>query len=52
VRLCAFLDKPSRRQVGLALDFIGFTIPDVFVASYGADHAEKYRSLPDIVAVE
>ena len=27
-------------------------IPDVFVVGYGTDHAEKYRHLPYIAAVE
>ena len=43
---CALLDKPSRRKVEGALDFIGFEIPDVFVVGYGIDYAERYRELP------
>jgi hypoxanthine phosphoribosyltransferase len=45
---CALLDKPSRRKVGIALDFIGFEIEDVFVVGYGIDYAEQYRHLPYI----
>src|SRR5271170_2208971 len=45
---CALLDKPQRREIEVALDFVGFTIPDVFVVGYGTDHAEKYRHLPYI----
>ncbi len=52
LRLCALLDKPARRQVPVALDFVGFTIPDLFVAGYGTDHAEKFRHLPYIGVVE
>ena len=52
VYTCALLDKPSRRKVETALDFVGFTIPDVFVAGYGIDYAERYRDLPCIIAVE
>jgi hypoxanthine phosphoribosyltransferase len=48
VRTCALLDKPSRRQVEVAIDFIGFEIPDVFVVGYGIDYAEQYRCLPYI----
>jgi hypoxanthine phosphoribosyltransferase len=48
---CALLDKPSRRKVDVASDFVGFTIADVFVAGYGIDYAERYRELPVIVAV-
>jgi hypoxanthine phosphoribosyltransferase len=43
---CALLDKPQRREVEVALDFVGFTIDDVFVVGYGTDYAEKYRHLP------
>jgi hypoxanthine phosphoribosyltransferase len=44
--VCALLDKPERREVDVSIDFVGFRIGDVFVASYGIDHAEKYRHLP------
>jgi hypoxanthine phosphoribosyltransferase len=45
VLTCALLDKPARRQVDLVCDFLGFTVPDVFVVGYGIDYAEKYRHL-------
>lgn len=48
---CALIDKPSRRKVEVAVDFVGFAIGDVFIAGYGIDYAERYRELPDIVAV-
>jgi hypoxanthine phosphoribosyltransferase len=49
---CALLDKPQRRQVKVALDFVGFIIPDMFVVGYGTDYAERYRHLPYIGVVE
>lgn len=49
---CVLLDKPSRREVDAHVDFVGFTIDDVFVAGYGIDYAEKYRELPYIVVVD
>jgi hypoxanthine phosphoribosyltransferase len=49
---CALLDKPQRRAVEVAIDFVGFSISDVFVVGYGTDYAEKYRHLPYIGAVE
>lgn len=52
VRLCVFLDKPSRRVVDMRGDFIGFAIPDRFVVGYGLDHAKKWRGLPDLAAVD
>ena len=43
---CTLLDKPSRREVAWGeIDFVGFTIPDVFVVGYGIDYAERYREL-------
>jgi hypoxanthine phosphoribosyltransferase len=49
---CALLDKPSRRKVAVAVDFVGFEIPDVFVVGYGIDFAEQYRHLSYIGKVE
>jgi hypoxanthine phosphoribosyltransferase len=49
---CALLEKPSRREVEVATEFIGFSIPDVFVVGYGIDYAEQYRHLPYIGAVD
>jgi hypoxanthine phosphoribosyltransferase len=49
---CALLDKPERREVEVEIDFVGFSIRDVFVAGYGIDYAEKYRYLPYIGIVE
>lgn len=48
IKLCALLDKPSRRKVELKGDYIGFEIPDEYVVGYGLDYAEKYRNLPDV----
>ena len=49
---CALLDKPQRREIEVAIDFIGFSIGNVFVAGYGTDYAEKYRHIPYIGVVE
>ncbi len=51
VRLVTLVDKPSRRVVPLQADFCGFSIPDLFVVGYGLDWNERYRNLPDIVAL-
>jgi hypoxanthine phosphoribosyltransferase len=42
------LSKPSRRQIEVKVDYIGFTIEDRFVVGYGLDYSEKYRNLPYI----
>jgi hypoxanthine phosphoribosyltransferase len=52
LRLCALLDKPSRRQTSLAIDYLGLTVPDEFLVGYGLDCNEKYRNLPDICVLE
>lgn len=46
VKVCCFLDKPSRRKVKVPMDYIGFEIPDKFVVGYGLDYAQRYRNLP------
>lgn len=46
------LDKPSRRQVTVKVEYIGFTIEDRFVVGYGLDYAEHYRNLPYIGVLE
>ncbi len=45
LRICTLLDKPARRLVDIAVDYIGFTIPDQFVVGYGLDYGEFYRNL-------
>ena len=52
VKLCAMLSKPSRREVDVTIDYLGFTVPDVFVVGYGLDYAQRYRYLPDICVLE
>lgn len=46
LRTCVLLDKPARRVEPVQADYVGFTIPDVFVVGYGLDYAERYRNLP------
>ncbi|QIA64211.1 hypoxanthine phosphoribosyltransferase [Vibrio astriarenae] len=48
IRICTLLDKPSRREVDVPVDWIGFSIPDEFVVGVGIDYAQKYRHLPYI----
>ena len=52
LRLCTLLDKPERRVVDVAVDYVGFEIPDEFVVGYGLDYDQKYRNLPYIGFVE
>ncbi|MFD0591124.1 hypoxanthine phosphoribosyltransferase [Paenibacillus sp. GCM10027627] len=48
VTVCTLFDKPARRNVDLAPDYKGFTVPDEFIVGYGLDYGEKYRNLPFI----
>ncbi len=48
LKICTLLHKPDRTEQEIALDFLGFTIPDVWVVGYGLDYAERYRTLPFI----
>lgn len=48
LKICTLLDKPERRKTQLAIDYVGFEIPDVFIVGYGIDHAEQHRNLPYI----
>ena len=45
IRVCALLNKPSRREVEVGIDWVGFDIPDEFVIGYGLDHEGRYRNL-------
>ena len=45
IKICALLDKPSRRKFPLTADYVGAEIPDEFVVGYGLDYDEKYRHL-------
>ncbi len=51
LHVAALLSKPSRRQVDVPVDFIGFEIPDAFVVGYGLDYAQKYRNLAHLAIV-
>ena len=48
VKICALLDKYSRRVVPIEADYKGFDCEDEFVVGFGLDYAERYRNLPYI----
>ena len=52
LRTACLLSKPTRRQVDVPVEYVGFTIEDRFVVGYGLDYAEKYRNLPHIAVLQ
>jgi len=52
LKVAAFLSKPSRRQIDVPVDFVGFEVPDRFVVGYGLDDDQRYRELPYVAVVE
>jgi hypoxanthine phosphoribosyltransferase len=52
LRACVLVDKIERRKADVTVDYVGFTIPNVFVVGYGFDHGGLYRNLPHIAALE
>ena len=52
LKVCALLDKPERHKVDIAIDYLGFSIPDYFVVGYGLDYDEKGRNLPYIASID
>jgi len=51
VKVCALLDKKSRREVQVEADYLGRDVDNVFVVGYGIDFNEAYRNLPEIYYV-
>jgi hypoxanthine phosphoribosyltransferase len=52
LRTACLLSKPSRRQIDVKVEYIGFAIEDRFVVGYGLDYAEQYRNLPYIAVMD
>ena len=50
--ICTLLNKPSRREIEVDVDWVGFDIPDAFVIGYGIDYAQQGRNLPHIGVVK
>lgn len=52
IKTCTLLDKPSRRENSVKIDYLGFEVPNVFVVGYGLDYAQMYRNLRYIAVIE
>jgi hypoxanthine phosphoribosyltransferase len=52
VRVCVLADKVERREIDVAVDYVGFTVPNVYVVGYGFDYGGVFRNLPYVAALE
>jgi len=52
LKICTLIDKRSRREVEIEVDYVGMTMDDGFIVGYGLDLDERYRNLPDIQLVD
>lgn len=52
VKVCSLLHKPARTQEKVPIDYLGFTIEDLFVVGYGLDYRQRYRNLPFLAVLE
>lgn len=51
IRLCSLLHKPARTQQKVSIEYLGFTIDDLFVVGYGLDWAQRFRDMPYIAVL-
>lgn len=51
LKVASLLHKPARTRVPVDIDYLGFTVEDVFVVGYGLDHAQKFRNLPYLAVI-
>ena len=52
LKLCVLADKPSRREISVPIDYVGFEVPNKFLVGYGFDVDNYYRNIPYIGYVE
>jgi hypoxanthine phosphoribosyltransferase len=52
LRIASLLHKPDRTKVTVDIDYLGFTIDDVFIVGYGLDAGQKFRNLPFLGVVD
>lgn len=49
MKICSLLSKPSRREIEVNIDYLGFEVPNKFIIGYGFDDEEGfYRNIPYI----
>jgi hypoxanthine phosphoribosyltransferase len=52
IKICTLLSKPDRRTINVAIDYVGFKIPNKYVVGYGLDYQQKYRNLPYLAVLD
>jgi len=52
LKVCALIDKLERREVDVAIDYVGLRIESGFLVGYGLDYSERHRNLPEIFEIE
>ena len=52
IKVCALLSKPERRTIDVAIDYVGFEIPNKYVVGYGLDYQQEYRNLPYLAVLD
>ena len=52
VKICSLLHKPARARTKIPIEYLGFTIPDLFVVGYGLDAGERFRNVPFIGVIK
>ncbi|MBP8645522.1 MAG: hypoxanthine phosphoribosyltransferase [Syntrophobacteraceae bacterium] len=52
LKVCALIDKIERREVDVAIDYVGLRIESGFLVGYGLDYSERHRNLPEICEIE
>lgn len=52
LRVCSLLYKPARAIKKISIDYLGFTIDDLFVFGYGLDYKQFSRELPYLAFLE
>lgn len=52
LKTCVLTCKSGRLKADVALDYVGFDIPDRWVVGYGLDYGDRYRTLPYIGIVD
>ena len=52
IKVCTLLSKADRRTINVAIDYVGFKIPNKYVVGYGLDYQQKYRNLPYLAVLD